>query len=82
MDKQFKFTDAPIRALSANSTSASSTDLEVSDIEITGLADVYPLEKSECILERSYSISRRQPGLKLKKMIQYQCDQALQKQPR
>ncbi|MCW8195723.1 site-specific integrase [Proteobacteria bacterium 005FR1] len=37
MDKQFKFTDARIRALPANPTAASSTDLEVSDTEITGL---------------------------------------------
>jgi hypothetical protein len=37
MDKQFKFTDARIRALPASPGSASSTDLEVSDTEITGL---------------------------------------------
>jgi len=37
MDKQFKFTDARIRALPANPASSRSTELEVSDTELTGL---------------------------------------------
>lgn len=64
MDKQFKFTDARIRALPANPASSRSTELEVSDTELTGLKCLSGKNGSKRFLLR-YTFNARKRSITL-----------------
>ena len=59
MDKRFKFTDARIRALPSNPSSARSTELEFSDTEITGLKCLSGKSGTKRFLLRYVILSRK-----------------------